>query len=110
MSAQTLIRQAGAAGVELRLIDGKVKASGNAEALTELVPQLRQHKPELIQFLQDAHVTTTALIEAAMRACDHHGDTDAARKEMRLDCLNTPQHLRADLQTHFQQTYPKAKS
>jgi len=109
MTAQTLIRQASAAGVELRLIDGKVKASGNAAALAELVPQLRQHKPELIQFLQEAHVTTTALIAAAMRACDHFNDSDAAREAMRLDCLNTPLHLRVDLLDHFNETYPKVK-
>jgi len=109
MTAQTLIRQASAAGVELRLIDGKVKASGNAAALAELVPQLRQHKPELIQFLQEAHVTTTALIKAAMRACDHHGDNAAAREQMRSECLATPADLRADLLAHFNETYPKVK-
>ncbi len=110
MTAQTLIRQAIAVGVELRLIDGKVKASGNAKALALMVDQLRANKAELVEFLQAAHETTTALIEATMRVCDHYNDGDAAREEMRLDCLNTPAHLRADLLDHFQQTYPKAKS
>ncbi len=109
MSAQTLIRQAIAAGVTLRLVDGKVKASGTADALAALVPQLRQHKPELVQFLQAAHETAAALIEAAMRACNHFNDGQAAREQMRADCLATPPHLTADLLAHFNENYPKVK-
>ncbi len=59
--------------------------------------------------LPDPATPEVRLIEAAMRACDHHNDNAAAREQMRLDCLATPQHLRADLLDHFQQTYPKAK-
>ncbi len=109
MIAQTLIRHAREAGVTLRLVDGKVKAAGSNEALARLVPQLREHKPELIQFLQEAHVTTTTLIKAAMRACDHHGDNAAARNEMRSECLATPVDLWADLLAHLNETYPKVK-
>ncbi len=58
----------------------------------------------------EAQRFTESLLAAAMRCCDHHKDSDAAREQMRLDCLNTPLHLRADLLDHFQQTYPKAKS
>ena len=52
-----------------------------------------------------AHRLMKELIEAAMKACDHHGDGEAAREEMRLDCLATPQHLRGDLLDHFTKTY-----
>ncbi len=52
MTAQTLIRQASVAGVELRLIDGKVKASGTADALALMVGQLRANKEELVEFLR----------------------------------------------------------
>ena len=45
------------------------------------------------------------LIAAAMKACDHYRDSDAAREQMRLDCLNTPPHLSADLLDHFAKTY-----
>lgn len=55
MTAQTLIRQASDAGVELRLIDGKVKASGHADAVALLVDQLRANKAELFEFLQAAN-------------------------------------------------------
>lgn len=68
------------------------------------------HKPELIAFLGESRETTARLIEAAMRACDHYKDSDAAREEMRADCLATPQHLRADLLEHFKQTYGVSKS
>ncbi len=97
MSAATLIRQANDAGVSLRLEDGVVKASGNRESVVAMVDQLREHKGELIQFLTDAHESTAALIEAAMRACDHHGDGKVAREQMRADCQGTPPHLRKDL-------------
>lgn len=42
------------------------------------------------------------LIEAAMKVCDQHGDGDAARQEMRQQCLELPPHLQADLLEHFQ--------
>ncbi len=105
MTAQTLIRQASAAGVELRFIDGKVKASGNADSLARMVDQLRANKEELVEFLQAVHETTAALIEAAMRASDHHGDGEQARADMRQQCLETPPHLQADLLDYFKTTY-----
>ena len=46
------------------------------------------------------------LLEAAMRACDFHGDGEAAREQMRRDCLGTPPELRGDLLDHFRKTYP----
>lgn len=45
------------------------------------------------------------LLKAAMRACDHHSDGEAARADMRADCLATPTHQRLDLLHHFEQTY-----
>jgi hypothetical protein len=101
MTAATLIRQAGAAGVELRLVDGRVKARGSPQALAVVVPQLREHRAELAEFLAAAHATTDELIAAAMRTCDYHGDGPAAREQMRRDCLNTPMCLRQDLLDHF---------
>lgn len=52
-------------------------------------------------------ITADELIEAAMRACDHHGDSPQAREEMKQQCLDTPVHLRADLLAHFTREYPK---
>ena len=49
------------------------------------------------------YVTLAAdLLAAAMKCCDRHGDSDAARLEMRDQCLVTPPHLQADLLAHFQ--------
>lgn len=45
------------------------------------------------------------LINAAMRACDHHGDGPQARAQMRQDCIDTPAQLRADLLQHFREAY-----
>ncbi len=53
----------------------------------------------------EAQRFTESLLAAAMRCCDHHGDGEAAREEMRLDCLNTPAHLQADLLDHLTKSY-----
>ena len=74
MNASILVRHASEAGIELRLADGKVKVRGRAAAVAALAPELREHRLELIEFLSAAHESTTALIEAAMRACDNFGD------------------------------------
>lgn len=41
------------------------------------------------------------LIEAAMKICDQHGDDEAARAEMRQQCMELPAHLQQDLLDHF---------
>lgn len=110
MTTDTLIRAALDAGVELRFVDGQLKAVGRRKAVEAWAPRLRERKPELLQFLTEARETTNALVEAAMRACDHHGDGPAAREEMRRQCLETPPHLHADLADHFRKNYPQGKT
>jgi len=41
------------------------------------------------------------LMDAAMKVCDRHGDSEAARQEMRQDCMALAPHLQADLLAHF---------
>jgi len=99
------------AEIDLRLADDGVNLAAPAGRLT---PAQREvvllHKAALVQFLQEAHETTYALIESAMRACDHFNDGPAARQQMRADCEATPPHLVADLLAHFKQTYPESKT
>lgn len=52
MSAQALIREAQASGVALRLVGGKVKASGPREAVARLLVPLREHRAALANALQ----------------------------------------------------------
>ena len=52
MSAAALIRQAQASGVALRLVGGKVKASGPREAVARLLEPLREHRAALADALQ----------------------------------------------------------
>lgn len=52
MSVQTLIRQVQASGVALRLVEGKVKASGSREAVARLLVPLRAHRAALADALQ----------------------------------------------------------
>lgn len=52
MSAAALIRHAKASGVALRLVGGKVKASGPREAVARLLEPLREHRAALADALQ----------------------------------------------------------
>ena len=52
MSAAALIRQALESGVALKLVKGKVKASGSREAVARLLAPLREHRLELADALQ----------------------------------------------------------
>ena len=71
-----------------------------------LTPEQRtrvlENKPDLIQYLRDAHGTTERLLAGAMRVCDRHGDDEAARQAMRDECQALPVHLQADLLNHFE--------
>ena len=49
----------------------------------------------------EAQQLAANLVQAAMRVCDRHGDDEAARQEMREQCLALPMHLQADLLEHF---------
>lgn len=42
------------------------------------------------------------LIEAAMKRCDEFNDSEAARAEMRRDCLGLSPAMQLDLLQHFQ--------
>ncbi len=106
MTPAEVCRAIYAAGMSVRA-DGAELVLKPAEHLT---PALRElivaHKPELLEFLHAASLTTVDLIEAAMRACDHFGDSEASRDQMRTDCANVPPHQRADLREHFRRSYP----
>jgi len=52
LSAAALIRQALESGVALKLVGGKVKASGSREAVARLLVPLREHRLELADALQ----------------------------------------------------------
>ena len=51
--------------------------------------------------------TKAALLAAAMRACDHWGDSPAARQAMRDQLAEAPRHLHAELLQHFERNYPQ---
>lgn len=101
MRAMELIERADAAGVDLVVVDGRLKARGSPEAVAALAPILRPHRAELIRCMQDSAVLTEHLLRAAMRACDRHGDGAEARAQMHADVLATPPELREGLLRHF---------
>lgn len=51
--------------------------------------------------IPEKHTLAADLVDAAMKVCDQHGDGEAAREEMRRQCLDLPQRLQADLLEHF---------
>lgn len=107
MSAFSIIQDLEAQGVRLKLSGDGANLIVPAGSLS---PEQRvlvlTHRAEILALLVEARKTTTALIKAAMLACDHHNDSDAAREEMRQDCLATPPHLQADLLDHFRGERP----
>jgi LmbE family N-acetylglucosaminyl deacetylase len=109
MEATEILRRLSEAGIRLELRGDQLLASPGSRLTDDLRALLRTYKPVLLTFLADANATTTALVETAMRACDHWGDNQAARDQMRQDVENTPVHLRQDLLEHLQATYPKDK-
>lgn len=107
MTPSQLCRVLYDAGITVRA-DGADLVLKPASAIT---PEVREtvvaHKPELLDFLHEAHATTEALLDLAARACDHWGDSPAARQQMRQEIEDTPAHLRADLLDHLRSAYPK---
>lgn len=103
---QSILAELWAAGIELQLVGDGANLSAPAGRLSaEQRALVVVHKRELIASIQAARARTAELLAAAMRTCDHHGDSDEARRQMRADCLATPPHLRADLLAYFRQTY-----
>lgn len=67
---------------------------------------IKGHKPELIACIQAAACITTELLQAAMRACDHWGDSTQAREQMRREILEAKPEQRAELLRMFNTDYP----
>ena len=84
MNAAALIRQAQASGIELRLVDGKVKAIGPREAVARLIEPLRQHRAALTHALQVEPVTELP-VEAPADPVDWHA-LDAAYNGHHFNC------------------------
>lgn len=107
MTPAAILAQLWADGVTVHLTpDGQNLSAPAGRLTTKQRALVLANKAQLVQFLTDASTTAAALIDAAMRACDRHGDDEHAREQMRADCLATPPHQRADLLDHFQKTYP----
>lgn len=105
MSPAEICRTIHEAGVAVRL-DGDSLALKPAQLLSaELLELIKANKPELIDFLLDAHSTASTLMAAAMAACDYYDDGEVAREQMRQDVANTPAYLQPELLAHFRRAY-----
>lgn len=108
MTANEVLKDLYRQDIDIGLTDDGINLTVPAGRLTPAQRQLvLTHKAELIALLVAARRNTAALIEVAMRACDHHGDGPDGRRQMRADCEATPPHLAADLAAHFSKTYPR---
>ena len=87
MSAQALIRQAQASGIALRLVGGKVKASGPREAVARLLVPLREHRAALADALYAEPLETlpNAPTDAVPEPTDWHA-LDAAYLAHHFKC------------------------
>ena len=106
MTARAILAGLLAHGIELECTpDGKNLLVPAGCLTPEQRALVLAHKPELIQLVLESVQLTELLLQAAMRVCSDWGDSQAAREQMRQDCLNTPPHLRADLLTHFKNAH-----
>lgn len=105
MTAAEVATAAHDAGLVL-LVDGPDLLVKPADRIPPAVrAMLTDAKAEVVELLQACDRVLPALMDAAMRACDHHGDGEQHREEMRADVLATPLHLRLDLLYHLQRTH-----
>lgn len=106
MTAKTVLAELLNCGIE-----PAVAANGNGIAVPVGVltdtqrAAILAHKTELIELLLESSRITHELMQAAMRACDAHGDGPEAREAMRADVLGTPPELRPGLLDHFRENY-----
>lgn len=106
MTADAILSDLLANGITPELTHDETGIEVPAGRLTpEQRQAIRNHKPELIEAIREASRITSELLTAAMRACDHYGDSPAAREQMRADCLATRPELGAQLLAHFNRTY-----
>ena len=107
MSPQQLIAQLWGSGIAVGLSpDGKGLTVPAGKLTDSDRALILANKQSLVRFLTEAQATTTDLLKAAMRVCDRHNDSKAAREAMRRECLDTPLHLQADLLDHFRKDTP----
>lgn len=103
MKPTTLLAELWADGTTITLAPDGVNLAAPPNRLT---PEQRQiikaNKPALIEFLLQTSAITDAVIAAAMRVCDRHGDNAAARQQMLQDVQAVPPHQQQDLLDHFQ--------
>lgn len=107
MKVAELYQEALEQGLHLRVDGADLVVGPSAQLTDDLIRRLRQFKPELLLFLDQAHATTEQLLDAAMRACDYWQDPPEARQEMRRQCLELPPDQRAPMRDHFQRIYGK---
>lgn len=101
----SILRKLVDAGLSVRSDpSGAIALKPSSRLTNDLRRLVCDHRAQLIAELDEAHRITAELVDAAMRVCDHHGDDQAARDQMKRECEQTPPHLRADLLHHFRAT------
>jgi TubC N-terminal docking domain len=82
VSPDLICRMVYEAGMTLRLRDDNLVLTPASRLTPDLRALLLEHKFAVIQFLEQAHATTAAVVQAAMRVCDLYADGLDARADM----------------------------
>lgn len=120
-----VLQKAQEVGVALSLVNGRLNAAGEREAVQVLAPLLRQYRDDLIRLLTEAandpanHLPELAqgtapkaaasdpghdrLLALAMAFCDHISASAQAREDWRRDVADTPPHLRQGLAAYLRE-------
>lgn len=105
MESAALLRDLHEARLTVQVSDGRLLIQPAERLTDDHRAAIRAHKPELLEYLAEVERVTAQLLTAAVRCCDYHGDSDKAREQMRLECLEIPPDQRADLLAYFQKQY-----
>lgn len=100
MTAEAVLERAQSAGLHLHLDGGQLRLSGDKSALAGLLPELRQHRTELVQLLQSQSIDQmppdpgmARLLALAMALCDRTGASEKERQDWRADIEQAaPEH------------------
>ncbi|MFE1574159.1 hypothetical protein ACFIQG_20470 [Comamonas odontotermitis] len=107
MHAENILAELLACGITPTVTPDGTGIEVDAGCLTDAQrAAIRAHKPELIVCIQKTARITSALMAAAMRACDYWRDSPKAREQMRLEILETRPEHREELLRMFKADYP----
>ena len=99
----TVMQQTSSIPHEIRVLSATAIATAMQQGAKRSATFVHQEQQQVapVAGALTAHRLAKELIAAAMKRCDEFNDSEAAREQMRRDCLELSPELQADLLEHF---------